>query len=106
MSDTNSISSVSGIIINAINRRSTLALNYKGIRREVEPHVYGRGTSGGDLLRCYQIAGGQASMRPSSWELLAVDQVSELSETGRRFAGARPDYRRDDKDMASVYAQL
>ena len=97
---------MSGIITNAINRRSTLALTYQGIRREVEPHVYGRGTSGNDLLRCFQIAGGQASMKPSSWELLVVDQISGLSETGRMFAGARPDYRRDDKEMARIYAQL
>lgn len=106
MGDTTSFSSKSSVIVNAIARRSTLVLTYQGVRREVEPHVYGRGTMGGDLLRCFQIAGGQASMRPSSWVLLVVDQISGLAESGRTFAGARPDYRRDDKDMSSIYAQL
>jgi hypothetical protein len=94
------------IITNAINNQTVLALTYKDIAREVEPHAYGRGTSGNDLLRCYQIAGGHTSDKPHSWELLIIDEISGLSDTGRAFGGARPEYKRNDKAMSTIYAQL
>jgi len=93
-------------IINAITNKTVLALTYKGIIREVEPHAYGRGTSGNDLLRCYQVAGGHTSEKPHTWDLLLTNEISELSDTGCPFASARPDYRRDDKAMSTIYAQL
>jgi hypothetical protein len=93
-------------IVNSISNQTVLALTYKGIAREVEPHAYGLGTSGNDLLRCYQVAGGHTSDKPHTWDLLVVGEISGLSDTGRAFGGARPEYKRNDSAMSTIYAQL
>jgi hypothetical protein len=100
------LKSMHDTIVKAIENQTVLALTYKGIAREVEPHAYGRGTSGNDLLRCYQVAGGHTSDKPHTWDLLIVNEISALSDTGCKFAGARPEYRRNDKAMSTIYAQL
>ena len=41
-------------IINAINNMGILSFIYKGKPRVVEPHAYGMGSDGNDLLRAYQ----------------------------------------------------
>ena len=41
-------------IINAINNMEILSFTYKGNPRVVEPHAYGMGSDGDDLLRAYQ----------------------------------------------------
>jgi|ERR1043166_4584893 hypothetical protein len=94
------------IIVSSIKNKTVLSLTYKGIPRQVEPHAFGLGTSGNDLLRCYQIAGGHNSDQPHTWDLLIVAEISALSDTGVEFAGARPEYRRNDKAMAIIYEQL
>ncbi len=93
-------------IITAIKNRTVLALTYKGVARQVEPHAYGHATTGNDLLRCYQVSGGHTSDKPHDWDLLIVSEISALSDTGRTFAGARPEYRRGDKAMSTIYAEL
>jgi len=93
-------------IIDAIENRRILTITYKGIAREVEPHAYGRGTSGNDLLHCYQIAGGHSSKEEHDWDWLIVRKISAMSDSGRTFSGARPPYRCNDKAMSTIYAQL
>ena len=58
-----------------------------------------------DLLRCYQIVGGHRSEKPHSWELLKIEKISGLS-LGSPFSGPRPEYKRGDKAMSTIYAQL
>jgi hypothetical protein len=93
-------------IINAIQHLEILSLTYDGIPREVEPHAYGISNKGNELLRCYQISGGHSSERPHEWELLTVSKISALANTGTRFSGPRPDYKRGDKAMATIYQEL
>lgn len=45
-------------ITNAIRERRLLRITYKGESREVEPHIYGRQTSGKDALSAWQRSGG------------------------------------------------
>jgi hypothetical protein len=93
-------------IVDAIQNRKVLSLIYDGISRRVEPHAYGMGTSGNELLRCYQIAGSHGSDKPHDWDLLIVSKISALSNAGDTFAGPRPGYRRGDKAMSTIYAEL
>jgi hypothetical protein len=97
---------VNQTIINAIQQKKLLSLSYDGIAPIVEPHVYGVSKKGNELLRCYQVEGGHNSDKPHEWELLTVSKISSLSDTGRNFSDARPDYKRDDKTMQTIYAQL
>jgi hypothetical protein len=93
-------------IINAIQQKKLLSLSYDGITRTVEPHAYGVSSKGNELLRCYQVKGDHNSDKPHVWDLLTVSKIIALTDTGEHFAGARPDYKRDDKAMQTIYAQL
>jgi hypothetical protein len=63
----------------------------------------GISNKGNELLRCYQISGGHSSEKPHEWELLTVSKISALANTGTRFSGPRPDYKRGDKAMATPF---
>jgi len=92
-------------IINAIRNREYLSFTYSGLRRVVQPAAVGVSTAGTDVLRCYQTAGGH--IRPGhEWDLCDLSKISNLSTTGERFAGEPPQYRRGDKGMISIYAEL
>lgn len=92
-------------IIDAINQRKTLALTYKLISREVEPHAVGKSSKGELLLRCYQTRGGHVEAG-HEWDLLKVSNIVSLRLTGEGFAGPRPGYKRGDKMLAVILAQL
>jgi hypothetical protein len=94
------------IIVDAIHNKEQLSLSYLGYRRIVEPHAYGCTIKGNEVLRCYQVQGGHTSDIPHNWELLSVSQIFGLSQTGEHFEHARPEYKRDDKAMSAIYAQL
>lgn len=94
-------------IINAINNMEILSFTYKGNSRVVEPHAYGTGSDGNDLLRAYQTEGGHSSPgRLTKWRLFEVKKIHNLSLTGEKFNGARHGYHRDDQAIDHIYAQL
>lgn len=93
-------------IINAINNMEVLSFTYKGNSRVVEPHAYGMGSDGDDLLRAYQVGGYSSSGRLPKWRLFEVNEIDNLSPTGEKFNGARPNYHRNDQVMDRIYAQL
>lgn len=94
------------LIIDAITNKQLIDLHYSGYSRTVEPHAYGVDKNGVEKLRCYQVAGGSASHDPVNWKILTVDEMFSVHTTGRGFAGARLDYKRGDKAMQIIYAQL
>ncbi len=92
-------------IIDAINQRKTLALTYKQINREVEPHAVGKSSKGELLLRCFQTRGGH--VEPGhEWDLLKVANISNLAATSQGFTGPRQGYQRGDKALDVILAQL
>jgi hypothetical protein len=93
-------------IIEAIEGVRLLSLTYKGIDRIVEPHAYGTSNVGSELLRCYQVEGDHTSDKWHDWELLTVSKISNMSLHTSCFEGTRPDYKRNDKAMATIHAQL
>lgn len=93
-------------IVSAIQNRRVLSLSYKGVSRVVQPHAYGVSTAGHEVLRCYQVAGGHSSDKPHDWDLLLVSGISALRDTGETFSSAAPGYRRGDKGMSTIYAEI
>lgn len=93
-------------IINAIRNRQLLSFTYDGYARVVEPHTYGETSAGKETVRAYQIEGGHVSGIPQPWHLFTVSKMRGLTNAGMSFPGPRPDYNRDDKAMAHIYAQL
>jgi hypothetical protein len=94
------------IIIDAIANKQLLDLRYSGYSRTVEPHAYGLDKNGVEKLRCFQVAGGSVSHDPIEWKILSVGEMSSVHATGRGFGNARPGYKRGDRAMQRIYAQL
>jgi hypothetical protein len=85
-------------IVNAVRTMNTLSFWYDGERRTVEPHCYGVDGKGHDAVRAFQLGG-------KGWRLLHVSEMSGLTAGDQVFL-ARPDYRRNDKAMDRIYAQV
>jgi hypothetical protein len=93
------------IIIAAIKNKHKLAFTYSGIHRIVEPHAVGSSRAGKDVLRCFQTHGGHITPG-HEWDLCELSKISKLTDTGESFANARPDYKKGDKGMSRIYAEL
>lgn len=92
-------------IFQAIQQVRALELRYHGWSRIVEPHAYGRDKDGDEILRCYQTSGGSDSGERVGWKLLKVREVFSIHSTDTAFS-ARQEYKRNDKAMNHVFAQL
>jgi hypothetical protein len=93
------------VFVEAIKNRRLLRFHYHGLPRIVEPHAYGVSRRGARVLRCYQLAGGSVSAEPEGWKLMKVAEISGAA-LGEAFAAARPDYRRGDRHMLTILAEL
>lgn len=93
------------IIINAIENRYVLSFTYSGINRIVEPHAVGVSRAGHDALRCFQIQGDHVKFG-HEWDFCEISKMSHLRATGEHFSGERPGYKRGDKHMTTIYAEL
>ena len=88
-------------ITRAIAERRVLKFTYDGEARVVEPHTYGRGVKGDDLLRAWQTNGFD-----SGWKLFRVSDIRMLHPTQERFSGPRKDYKKRDPAMERIYTEL
>ncbi|VWD04227.1 hypothetical protein BLA50215_02786 [Burkholderia lata] len=93
------------MIINAIHNREILSFTYDGFARVVEPHAVGESMAGNNVLRCYQTQGGHVTPG-HEWDLCKVEKISDLKSTGEHFVGERLGYRRGDKHMVTIFAEL
>jgi hypothetical protein len=93
------------IIINAIQSREYLSFSYSGLQRVVQPAAVGISTAGKDVLRCFQTEGGHIASG-HDWDLFELSKISNLKATGTSFTNNPPGYRRGDKGMTRIYAQL
>jgi hypothetical protein len=91
----------------AINRRLLVRFQYDGFERVVIPAAYGLNRhSGNELIRAYQIAGGDSTRVLPVWSLFNAAKVIGGVVTDERFADAPPGYERNDSAMDLIYAQL
>ena len=96
---------MSQIIIDAINTLQMLKFTYSGIDRAAEPHAIGTSRTGKVLLRCFQTLGGHVTPG-HEWDLCELSKISNLRVSGDYFQGPRPGYRKGDRHMVSIFAQL
>jgi len=92
-------------IVRAIQNREVLSFTYDGLARVVEPHAAGVSLAGNNVLRCFQTQGGHVTPG-HAWDLCEIAKIRNLSMTGERFVGERPGYRRGDKHMTTIFAEL
>ena len=92
-------------LVRAIEERRYVTFIYDGVAREVQPAALGDLTTGVLALRCYQTAGGHVTSG-HEWNLCKVEKIRQLQVLSKTFSENPPGYRRGDKQMVSVYAQL
>lgn len=95
------------LIIQAINEKRLIALNYDPGDRIIEPCAYGTGSDRQGLLRAFQTSGASASDEHVDWKLFRTDRIRSIRILNLKFAAPQSGYRRDDKAMTTgIYAQL
>jgi hypothetical protein len=91
----------------AINGHQLVRFSYDGFERVVIPAAYGLNRhTGNELVRAYQVAGGDAARSIPTWSLFNAAKVVGASMTGEQFDGIPPGYTRNDRAMDVIYAQL
>jgi hypothetical protein len=93
------------LIVAAIEERRLLKLTYSAGNRIVEPHVYGVGSDGRELLRCYQVGGESLSRERYGWKLLHSEEMRNVEVLDVAFV-PRTDYNPEDPAIRRVYARL
>ena len=95
-------------IIDAIRERRKLLLNYYDSPgyRLVEPHACGVSRAGNDAVRVFQIEGPSESGEYFGWKLMRLDGITGIKVLAESFDTPRPGYRRGDKGMSHIFAEL
>jgi hypothetical protein len=93
-------------IKNAVETKTILKFNYDGEPRIVEPHACGVSTAGNEVMRCYQTAGGSVSGTVPGWHLMKFSKIENLITTDSHFDSPRSGYKKGDKGMTLIYAEI
>jgi len=94
-------------IVQAIQGRKLLSVWYNGGTRLIEPHCYGLGKAGQELLRCYQVSGYSSSNQPTGWKLMTASNLQSIMSVDRTASSPRPGYNPNgDKAIPTVYAMI
>ncbi len=93
------------LIKEAIKNKQILSFSYDGMNRVVEPHALGITSKENTVLRCYQIQGGHKNNN-HTWDLCSLKKIVNLSTTGNTFIGPRLGYKKGDKAMITILAEL
>lgn len=96
------------LLLQAITERRVVVFNYDGRRRVVEPHAYGDSRRGRGLLRGYETDASETdpATRPPGWALFSVSKMGDVELSDRTFAEPRAGYRRGDRKMLRIHAEL
>ena len=92
-------------LIAAIRERKYISFTYSGPPREAEPTAVGVSLAGNDVLRCYQTAGGHVTPG-HEWDLCDLSQMLNVTVLDKTFQVDPPGYKRGDKHMTTIYAEL
>lgn len=92
------------VLTTAIAEKRLIAFVYHNDYRIVEPHSYGRDKKGSDVLCGWQRKGRFADA--PDWRLYAVAEMKSLEMLRDSFDGARLGYKRGDRRMTTIHAQL
>lgn len=90
-------------ICRAITQLRLVEFTYDGRRRRVEPFCYGTSIKGNYVLRAYQTWTDAPYVTAEGWCLFAEEKMANAMVTDDTFdETVRTDYRRDDRQFASV----
>jgi hypothetical protein len=97
---------MNGIICQAIEKQRLLQFSYDDLTRIVEPHLFGRKTSGNDVLSGYLVGGYTESDNAPYWRNYLVAEMEFVVMLEETFSGPREGYNPDDGSMEKIYCRL
>jgi hypothetical protein len=93
--------------VRAINDRLLVSFSYEGFERLVIPAAYGLNqNTGNELVRGYQVGGSDEKRAIPAWSIFRVDRVTGGRILDEHFGSDPPGYRRNDRGMDVIHAQL
>lgn len=92
-------------LIKSISNKFLIQYEYDGGIRIVEPHCFGITSAGHDGLRAYQVDGYSSTGR-MGWKMFVCTKITALIILEKNFDSPRPDYKKGDKGMKSIYCEL
>jgi hypothetical protein len=90
----------------AIARKLCLELSYDGFIRVAEVHAIGESSAGHVVMRVWQVEGGSASNERMGWKMLRLDEVGSAVLSGVTSDAPRPGYKRGDRQMRVIFAEV
>lgn len=91
----------------AIKQHRLLSFSYESLPRKVIPAALGVHRSSGNLvLRAYQVGGATESGRVPLWRIFIVSDMVRVTLVDETFEGLPSGYRRGDRSMSQIVAQL
>lgn len=92
-------------IIQALQNQQLLRFYYDGGERVVEPHCYGQTTKGNEAIRALQVRG-YSSTGTLGWKVFKLAAATSIEVLEEVFENPRSDYKRGDKGMTTIYAEV
>jgi predicted DNA-binding transcriptional regulator YafY len=92
-------------IVEAIQNKKQLIVEYKGAARVVEPHTFGNDKKGALKLRAFQTNDKNDPAKVEGWRLFNVTDITGLRTLDEEFV-TRPGYNTNDVVFQDVLAKL
>jgi len=74
--------------------------------RWVEVHAVGRDKEGQEVMRLFQVRGGDIQSEAIGWRLMRLSDAQKPRITNEASGAPRTGYRKDDRDMTEIYCQV
>jgi predicted DNA-binding transcriptional regulator YafY len=94
------------LLLQAIREKRVLIFTYRGHKRIVEPHAYGRSTKGEAVLHAFQFDGTSASRPPPGWRTFATSAIESPKLGEASFAQARDGYSPNELRLMPFWAEV
>jgi hypothetical protein len=89
----------------ALRQGKVLELRYRGLSRFFEVHAVGYSLKGHPVMRCWQV-GASTKRERSGWRLVRLDEAATAHIGPDASAAPRRGYRRGDRDIERIMAEL
>ena len=93
-------------LVRAILERRAVRLIYRGLPREVEPHMIGIHEAGEPILVAYQTGGHSHSGDLPGWRTFITTEIERVEESDAPFPQARSDFTDQFYSMLEIFAKV